>query len=168
MSQGRAMENCHAERNRSYALWLESPVGSTPTLPFCLFPFRNSWLERLKWWLVFSSSSYHCQCSGPCLISRYSTVGTALPASLGWHLCPFGVISKCPGDTAGHIPTKCPGPSTITPGQPFRVLPGVWHRRMRGENMLCLMTSVTGKERNRWEIRPASLSSSLSPCFLAP
>lgn len=85
-----------------------------------------------------------------------------------WHLCPSGVTPKHPGDTAGHTPTECPGPSSITAGQPFRVLPGVWHRRVRGENVPCLLTGVTGKGRNRWEIRPPALLSSLSPCFLAP
>lgn len=60
-----------------FVVWITSWL-CTPTLPFCLFSSRNSWLGRLKWWLVFSSSSYLCQCSGPCLISRYSTVCTAL------------------------------------------------------------------------------------------
>lgn len=139
-----------------------------PTLPFCLFPFRNSWLGRLRWWLVFSSSSYHCQCSGPCLISRYSTVGTALPASLGWHLCSFGVMPKHPGDTVGHTPTKCPGPSTIPAGQPFRVLPGVWHRRIKGENVPCLMTGITGKGRNRWRNKTSITVIFSVPMFSSP
>lgn len=69
------------------------------------------------------------------------------------HLCPFGVMPKHSGDTVGHTRTKYPEPSTITAGQPYKVLPSVWHRRMRRENVPCLMTGVTRKGRTRWEIR---------------
>lgn len=58
--------------------------------------YRNSWLGRLKWWRVFSSSSYHCQCSGPCLISRYSTVHCRSACRLGFAPLSFQDNTKPP------------------------------------------------------------------------
>lgn len=107
----RAMNNCHAEKNRSsYALWFESPVGFSPSsyLSVCSL-YRNSWLGRLKWWHVFCFSSYRCQCSGPCLISRYSTVDCRSACQPDLHPCPPRVTPEHPGDTECCAPTRCPG-----------------------------------------------------------